>query len=81
MTEFFPGIAKIKYEGPESKNPLAFKHYNADEKVGTRPWPSTCASRSATGTPSRAPAATRSAPGTIDPRRRTTPATRWRSPR
>ncbi len=36
MAEFFPGIDKIKYEGPESKNPLAFKHYNADEKVGNK---------------------------------------------
>ncbi|MEM7147700.1 MAG: xylose isomerase [Verrucomicrobiota bacterium] len=32
--EFFPEIPKIEYEGPDSKNPLAFKHYNADEKVG-----------------------------------------------
>jgi xylose isomerase len=31
--EFFPGIAKIEYEGPGSKNPLAFKHYNPDELV------------------------------------------------
>ena len=31
--EFFPGISKIQYEGPRSKNPLAFKHYNADEVV------------------------------------------------
>ena len=30
---FFPGISKIQYEGPCSKNPLAFKHYNADELV------------------------------------------------
>ncbi|MCX6883758.1 MAG: xylose isomerase [Verrucomicrobia bacterium] len=29
--EFFPGISKIQYEGPKSKNPLAFKHYNPDE--------------------------------------------------
>ena len=29
----FPDIAKIQYEGPQSKNPLAFKHYNADEVV------------------------------------------------
>ena len=28
--EYFPGINKIKYEGPDSKNPLAFKFY--DEK-------------------------------------------------
>ena len=31
--EFFPGISKIQYEGPSSKNPLAFKHYNPDELV------------------------------------------------
>ncbi len=30
---FFPEIDKIKYEGPDSKNPLAFRHYNPDEKV------------------------------------------------
>jgi len=29
----FPRIRKIQYEGPNSKNPLAFKHYNADEVV------------------------------------------------
>ncbi len=33
MAEAFPGISKIQYEGPESKNPLAFKHYNAEELV------------------------------------------------
>jgi len=32
--EFFPGIPKIAYEGPDSKNPLSFNHYNADEIVG-----------------------------------------------
>ena len=32
--EFFPGIPKIEYEGPDSKNPLAFKQYNRDEVVG-----------------------------------------------
>ena len=31
--EFFPDVKKIKYEGPEGKNPLAFRHYNAEEKV------------------------------------------------
>ena len=30
---FFPDVAKIKYEGPDSKNPLAFRHYNPDEMV------------------------------------------------
>jgi xylose isomerase len=29
----FPRIRKVQYEGPNSKNPLAFKHYNADEVV------------------------------------------------
>ncbi|MDQ3002555.1 MAG: xylose isomerase [Fibrobacterota bacterium] len=33
MNEFFPGIERIKYEGPESKNVLAFKYYNADQMV------------------------------------------------
>ena len=32
-TEYFQGIPAIKYEGADSKNPLAFKHYNAKEKV------------------------------------------------
>ncbi|HEY5912670.1 MAG TPA: xylose isomerase [Verrucomicrobiae bacterium] len=31
--EFFPGISKIQFEGPKSKNPLAFKHYDAQELV------------------------------------------------
>jgi xylose isomerase len=29
----FPDISKITYEGPSSKNPLAFKHYNAAEVI------------------------------------------------
>jgi len=29
----FPDVAKIQYEGPDSKNPLAFRHYNEDEVV------------------------------------------------
>ncbi len=24
----FPDVSKIPYEGPDSKNPLAFRHYN-----------------------------------------------------
>jgi xylose isomerase len=32
-TQAFPKIARIKFEGPTSKNPLAFKHYNAHEKI------------------------------------------------
>ena len=30
---YFPKIKKIRYEGPDSKNPLAFKWYNEDEIV------------------------------------------------
>jgi xylose isomerase len=31
--EYFPGIGKIKFEGPESKNPLAFKYYDEMQLV------------------------------------------------
>jgi len=31
MTKYFPEINKIEFEGPDSKNPLAFKHYNPKE--------------------------------------------------
>ena len=33
MSEFFKGIDKVKYEGPDSTNPLAFRYYNKDEIV------------------------------------------------
>jgi xylose isomerase len=33
MTTYFPEVTKIQYEGPQSKNPLAFRHYNPDEVV------------------------------------------------
>ena len=32
--EYFPGIARIQYEGPESDNPLAFKTYDPSRLVG-----------------------------------------------
>lgn len=35
--EFFKGISKIKYEGRESDNPLAFKWYDADKVVAGKP--------------------------------------------
>jgi xylose isomerase len=31
MTDFFQGIAPVKYEGEDSNNPLAYRHYNPDE--------------------------------------------------
>ena len=33
MTDFFGDISRIKYEGTDSTNPLAFRHYNPDEIV------------------------------------------------
>lgn len=33
MTEYFKGIGKIAYEGPESDNPLAFKYYDPERVV------------------------------------------------
>jgi xylose isomerase len=33
MCAYFPEVTKIKYEGLDSKNPLAFRHYNPDEVV------------------------------------------------
>jgi xylose isomerase len=33
MPAAFPEIAKIKYEGPQSKNPLAYRWYNESERV------------------------------------------------
>ncbi len=36
MKEYFKRIGKVRYEGPESKKPLAFKHYNPKEKVGRK---------------------------------------------
>jgi xylose isomerase len=34
---YFPDVSKIKYEGPDSKNALAFRHYNPDELVEGKP--------------------------------------------
>ena len=33
MSEYFPNIPKIQYEGPGSDNPLAFHNYNPEEVV------------------------------------------------
>src|SRR5512138_930208 len=34
--EYFPGIGKIAYEGLESKNPLAFRWYDENRKIGKK---------------------------------------------
>ena len=35
--EYFPSIGKIKFEGTESKNPLAYRYYDADRVVLGKP--------------------------------------------
>ena len=30
---YFPEVSKIEYDGPKSKNPLAFHHYNPEEQI------------------------------------------------
>ena len=36
-SQYFPEVEnKITYEGKDSKNPLAFKYYNPDQKVGNK---------------------------------------------
>ena len=37
MTDFFKGIPAIKYEGPNTDNEFAFRHYNPDEVVMGKP--------------------------------------------
>lgn len=32
--EYFPGVGKIKFEGPESKNPMAFRCYDENRMIG-----------------------------------------------
>ena len=34
MSEYFPDVGKIEFEGKDSKNPLAFTYYNAKQLVG-----------------------------------------------
>ena len=36
MKKYFKGIPQIRYEGPDSKNPLAFKQYDPDQQVGKK---------------------------------------------
>lgn len=33
MTEFFPDVPKIDYKGPDSPDPLSYRHYNPDEVI------------------------------------------------
>ena len=36
MSDYFPNVPKIAFEGTSSTNPFAFRHYNPDEKVGDK---------------------------------------------
>lgn len=47
--EHFPDVGKIPYEGPDSKNPMAFSYYSEGEcraHAGARVLVSACCSRS-----------------------------------
>ncbi|MFC3123124.1 xylose isomerase [Agaribacter flavus] len=33
MTAYFPNVKKVQYEGASSLNPLAFRHYNAEQQI------------------------------------------------
>ena len=35
--EYFPQLGKIKFEGKESKNPLAYRYYDPDKVVCGKP--------------------------------------------
>lgn len=37
MKEYFKNLPKIQYEGPESKNPYAFKFYDAERIILGKP--------------------------------------------
>ncbi|WP_428388460.1 xylose isomerase [Mucisphaera sp.] len=37
MPDYFPNVSQVSFEGPASDNPLAFKHYNAEELVAGKP--------------------------------------------
>ena len=37
MSEFFPQIGKVTYEGANSSNPLSFKYYNPDKVIDGKP--------------------------------------------
>ncbi len=77
MAEIFNGIGKINYEGPQSKNPLAFKYYNAEKLVAGKPmkdylrfamawWHNLCATGSDMFGPGTADKSFGATPGTME---------------
>ena len=67
----FPEVGKIEFEGPKSRNPLAFRHYNDSELVEGKSMQDHLASPWPTGIPSAGPAAIRSVPAHAPPLGRT----------
>jgi len=37
VKEYFPGIGKIKFEGKDSKNPMAYRYYDAEKMILGKP--------------------------------------------
>ncbi|MFO0542165.1 MAG: xylose isomerase, partial [Phenylobacterium sp.] len=37
MTTIFSGVPPVRFEGPDSDNPLAYRYYDADRIVAGRP--------------------------------------------
>ena len=37
VKEYFPSIGKIKFEGKDSKNPMAYRYYDAEGVILGRP--------------------------------------------
>lgn len=35
---YFKNVSGVKYEGPDSNNPLAFKYYNPEEMINGKKW-------------------------------------------
>ena len=60
-TGFFGDIQKVKYEGPDSTNPLAYRFYNPDEIVAGKRLEDHLRFAAPTGTPLPGRAAIRSA--------------------
>ena len=50
MAAAFPEVSKVQYEGPNSKNPLAFRWYDADRVVAGRAMRDAVAAESAIDT-------------------------------
>lgn len=48
---YFPNVEKVQYEGTQTTNPYAFRHYNPEEVVEGKPCVNICALLWLTGIP------------------------------